>query len=303
MKEYRYKAYGVTFETPFPCPLEKYTKGIPQIRITYGKTPDALTPVQNEGVLYQANESEFLFYLKGVGRYWVQSPKKIIIQPDEEASVKDLRVFLFSSVFGYLLQKRGFLTIHANAVRFHKKGILIAGPSGVGKSTLTKALIAGGARFMVDDIASISFDQSGIPYVAAGLPRLKLWKDALKKLALEPSGLEPVREGLEKYEYNQFPVIKTHAQVHLIIVLRTHNKPDIQVSRLTGAEKFNVLKSNTYRYQFLTSSKDTKNHFEMASRLAGAVEIYRITRPTGSFMLNELVEEVKKTVNTHGNER
>lgn len=50
----------------------------------------------------------------------------------------------------------GHLLIHAGALNFGGKGILLLADSGGGKSTTTLALVKGGAKFLCDDIALLS---------------------------------------------------------------------------------------------------------------------------------------------------
>ncbi|MEM8948438.1 MAG: HPr kinase/phosphatase C-terminal domain-containing protein [Pseudomonadota bacterium] len=67
--------------------------------------------------------------------------------------------------------------IHASAVRFQKKGVLLLGPSTSGKSDLALRLIDAGAVLIADDQVRLSLDgdrlHAGPPQILAGLIELR----------------------------------------------------------------------------------------------------------------------------------
>lgn len=66
----------------------------------------------------------------------------------------------------------GALVLHAACVEIDGRGILLLGPSGRGKSTLSAALALAGARFMADDITWIRLESE--PVAIPGIPDLQL---------------------------------------------------------------------------------------------------------------------------------
>lgn len=60
-------------------------------------------------------------------------------------------------------------TLHATAVSFGGKGLLIIGPSGSGKSNLALQLMALGADLIVDDLVEV-YEQEGGPWLRHPLP-------------------------------------------------------------------------------------------------------------------------------------
>ena len=67
----------------------------------------------------------------------------------------------YSTVTALLLAWRGALPFHGCAVSVGGQGILICGDSGAGKSSLTAALVAEGAKFISDDLSVVVPDQDG----------------------------------------------------------------------------------------------------------------------------------------------
>ena len=51
------------------------------------------------------------------------------------------------------------LTLHASAVVWHGRGVLLCGPSGSGKSTLSLRLIQAGARLVADDVVTVTAER------------------------------------------------------------------------------------------------------------------------------------------------
>jgi HPr kinase/phosphorylase len=103
------------------------------------------------------------------------------------------------------------LTLHATAVAFDGRGVLITGASGSGKSGLALQLIAIGAALVADDQTELSADADGVhascPAATAGLIEargvglLNAPHQASARLVLavdldqtEPDRLPPLRE-------------------------------------------------------------------------------------------------------------
>lgn len=74
--------------------------------------------------------------------------------------------FVMAVVAG--LDERGILGTHAGVVVIDGRAVLLAGPSGRGKSTLTLALVRDGARWLTDELALIDADgRTVLPYPRA----------------------------------------------------------------------------------------------------------------------------------------
>jgi hypothetical protein len=67
------------------------------------------------------------------------------------------------------LRARGLLAIHAGVVAFEEGAVILAGPSGHGKSTLTLALVRAGGALLTDEMAVIATDDRTILPFPRGL--------------------------------------------------------------------------------------------------------------------------------------
>lgn len=110
-------------------------------------------------------------------------------------SLGELRTYLLGSAIGALLIQRGLLVLHGNALERDGRAIVCLGASGAGKSTLACALMHQGWRLLADDLVAITPEGMVLP----GIPRIKLWQDALPAFGFSPGSLSPVAAGMAKY--------------------------------------------------------------------------------------------------------
>jgi hypothetical protein len=89
------------------------------------------------------------------------------------------------------LHLRGISALHASAVLVDGAAILVAGPAGAGKSTLTAALVGIGMPLLSEDLAVLTVGSDGI-VVQSGYPRLRLCPDAAPVVGRTPAELPRV---------------------------------------------------------------------------------------------------------------
>ena len=290
---YRYKAFSMNVFSRIPVTgLAEHDVQKPDIVIKEGKTPVSLENPLNKGVLFQATENEFLLNIMDLGRIHVQNGDTIIIERITDTSWNEFSAFILGTVFGALLHQRRLLPLHGSSVVYKKKGLIFAGTSGTGKSTLAAAFINRGARLLADDISLISFI-GGKPEIIPAFPGMKIWEDSLKQLGKNPGKYRPIRKDLKKYLY---PVDKYHDQeitVDHIFIISSHNRETFEIKDLQGIEKFNVLKNNTYFFRGMNKTGILEKHFQMCNVLAQHVPVSHITRPNSSFRIDELIKEIE----------
>ena len=90
-----------------------------------------------------------------------------------------------------LLERRGRYALHAGCLAHEGRGVLVAGPTGSGKSTLTLALVRAGLGFVSDDIVFLTEDGRALGFAdAAGVT-----DDGAQRFGLEAA---PKAEGFPK---------------------------------------------------------------------------------------------------------
>jgi hypothetical protein len=116
-----------------------------------------------------------------------------------------------------------FLILHAAVVAINDQLLLIAGPPGSGKTTMTQDLLAGGATFFSDDFAPID-RQSGL---IAPFPR-SLWirsRPTAANFPSEPASAAPPHDWLRSaktplgLEDCHFPVAKQPGRASCLVIL------------------------------------------------------------------------------------
>lgn len=293
---YSYKAFNLNIFSQFPVTgfaTSEYAE--PDVRVVEGIVPDSLTNPRNEGVFFQSTETEFLLKIDALAWYYVHDGREIIIQKNDTSTWQEVSVFLSGIVFGVLCHQRKLLPLHASTVIYENKCILFMGLSGSGKSTTAAYYIRKGGRLVADDVSVI--DYSGdIPLVLPAYPSIKIWEDSLHKLGVKTNKLNPVRNELKKYYFPVERFQKEPVPLNHIIVLHAHNKFTFEKKEPEGINKFRMLKKHTYLFKGIPHTGMENTHFIMINRLAKQIPITVITRPAGSFMLEDLNERVLHTV-------
>jgi hypothetical protein len=290
---HKYKVFGLKIlsEPELPeLPLADFD--ICDVEIKFNEVPLEIQDHKGKGVLYQAKPGKFLFRLESVGAYYVEDGKRINLQRLNNSTDEELRLFLLGSAFGALIHQRKLLAFHGSTVVKDTKALIIAGISGTGKSSLAATLVKRGYSLLADDISVIGFE-NGKPLVYPGIPHLKLWKDVLIKLGENPDKHDKVRPQILKYRkqvknsYAAKPLL-----VEKIIILSSKNTEGFDKTEIKGIDKFNTLKNNTYRFQYVDALGLSAEHFDLCSRLANCVEVVQIMRPSSPLLLEELADFV-----------
>jgi hypothetical protein len=294
---YKYRAFGVNIGSDFLLPELIATENRGDVLIISGKVPEKIENPKSEGVCYQAAPGIFLLNIKNVARYLVTNGSEIVVEPYPGAAEDDIRLFLLGSSFGALLHQRGYLPFHGSVINIRGKAIIFSGVSGSGKSTLAGAFQKRGYPVLSDDVANISLDEVQHPFVHPSYPQIKLWKDSLLKLGEEPELHKKLRIKLDKYGVHIHKgYFNESLPLAAIYILIAQNSGNDEIEAVTGIEKFNALRKNTYRYTYLAGLDLSEQHFNTCTRMASAIRVKRITRGTSSFSLDKLTEIVEKDI-------
>jgi len=290
-----WRACGLRFESDFdlrPLPHEAGNEKPDIVVRRTAVSPNGIRNPQLTRALAQIGNGCVWFDVPGVARFRVDKGREIKVDPYPEADEKSIVLFLLGSALGAALHQRGFLVLHANAIQVGDGVVLFAGASGVGKSTAAAAMLERGFEVLADDVTAIN--ESG--EFAAGIPRLKLWKDVLGMMNTTLEGLERIRLQVDKYHL-PMPARETRRPlpVKAIYILNTANemKPrQFDLKRLEGSAKFLVLRGQTYRSHFMKGLGLKPRHLKLCATLAQRTPIARIIRPTARFNARQLAARV-----------
>lgn len=222
-----------------------------------------------------------------VGRYRVEGGRTILIDPAPGASDRNMRVFLLGSAMGALLHQRGLLPLHANAVAFGGRAVAFLGRSGAGKSTLADWFAARGHAVLCDDVCAVGFDERGAPLAFPGVPRLRLWEDALARSGRSAADYERSFDGHEKYDV---PLAAARPAEPLPLAAcyllggapgDEGGPPEAGIERLQAGDAVEALVANTYRGGFVHKLGFAERHLRSCLAVARSVPVYRAVRRWG----------------------
>lgn len=221
----------------------------PDLRIALGPVPERLDVlILDRPFLQVAADKSCRFTMPGVANYLIDGQgRQVVIAPVLDSAAPDIRVFLFGTVFGIICYRRGLLPLHASCVRMGDTAVAFAGPSGMGKSTLAASLMQRGFVVLADDVTVVDFSAQGGPQVLPTFPRLKLWRDAMQRIAAPTDGMERSRQMLDKFH---LPVEADFQAAPLPLKAIFHLSPeatDSGLRRLHGAEAVIRLGQDLYR--------------------------------------------------------
>ena len=231
-----------------------------------------------------------LIAIDGIAEFSVSDGTMISVAAVPGASPRNIRLYLLGSAMGLLLHQRGLLPLHANAVEVGGRAIAFIGPSGSGKSTLAAWFHDNGYQVLADDVCVVRFGADDAPSVCPGLPRLRLWKEALEASGRDATHYARSYAGDDDWEKFDVPLDQAgrpRASTPLAGIYLLAQGDLATVDRLAGVEAADALFANTYRGRFVAEAGDPKMHWEACVRLVQSTPIFRAVRHWGLDRLEE----------------
>jgi hypothetical protein len=233
---------------------------------------------------YSVTGDGTLLTVTGVGRFLIRDGREIVVERDSRAADRNVRLFLLGSAFGALLHQRGLLPLHANAIDVAGRGIAFAGHSGAGKSTMAAWFHDRGHTILADDVCVVTLDSAGKAVAWPGVPRLRLWREALEKSGRTVAGHRRSFDDLDKWDV---PTAASAAARPLpleriyVLARAEETAPAPLVRRLAGVEAVDALVANTYRGGYVRLAGLTGAHLARCLEIARAVPVFEARRAWG----------------------
>ncbi len=301
---WKYRVFGFNILSTIELPELLETEFEKQdVYIDLDKTPFSLEKSISNGVLFQANENEFLFRLDSVGAYYVQNGNRITVERLNDSTDEELRLFLLGSSFGALIHQNNLIPFHGSTVTRNGIAIIIGGASGSGKSTLAASLVKKGFDLLADDISVIDLLNKN-PIVYPGIPHLKLWSDVLKEIGEDVHNHPRVRPQLLKYRvslnkgYSRKP-----SPIGVIIIISSKNTRGFEIQEVKGLSKLKLLRDNIYRQHYIAGNHNQEQHFYHTSELASKVEVFHLQRPMHPLQIAEMTDFLLNEVKSISNDK
>ena len=240
----------------------------------------------------EAADGRLLFRAMPTARFLV-TRDSVVVDTSLRPDAPEWRVVLLGPVLGLLCYLRGLVPLHASAVRIGTKAVALAGPSGIGKSTLAAALAQRGHDLICEDVCPLDVVAEQ-PLVLPTFPALKLNAASLGILGVDPSGLPRVQFEDEKYQlllrHNFDPSPQPLSKVYL---LEDALEGDDAIISVDGVEAFERVSAEIFRPAFGRRLLTKPTLFAMAAKLTGRVEVRRLVRQRNFMRLPTLIKSIE----------
>jgi hypothetical protein len=285
-----YSAYGLSVYSELPLPELGAGLGPPDVWIRRGSVQMDSRPISRQ---------EQFIYGSQVGAFHLSGGTEIVVEPRKGADDASVRIVLLGRVMACLLWQRGWLPLHSSGVTIDDQVVLIAGPSGMGKSTLAAALHARGHRVVTDDVAPVRIS-GGECIVLPSWPRLRLLPQSLTTVESMASG------GL--FRDRVFQVDKYNVNLQ-----QTHGAYPIAVRQIYFLDEAAELRSEPVGLPLATASLNhhsfvrqgrcdedaARHHLELCSAVASRVPVRHMKSPKLFTALPDLVRLIEEECKTY----
>ena len=286
-----YRAFGLTLRSCVPLPAPdrpgwQHRRRRGQLR--HGRARSARRgPTARTA---SGGTRNLLLTVDRIARYLVTNGRDIVIDRHPAATDADVLLYLLGSAMGALFHQRDDLVLHGSAIDIGRSAVGFLGTSGAGKSTLAAAFRQRGYPVLTDDLCVVRSTGDGALHAQPGLAQMKLWDDALERLAIPAASLARVGAGLDK---RAVPVDTGFSQRALplsrLYVLGSRDADAIELTPLEGSQRFMALMDHTFRSSYLAGLGVRASHFRRVVATAQATPVIAVRRPESSSSVGQLV--------------
>ena len=290
-----YTAFGLTFTSPFALP-ELQAVNLPatasaevaaDVIISFGRLG-----LPTPGRIRIATETEEYHFAEDIAAFLVRHGREIIIDPQPSATDAVLQQGLLGLTLTILLRQRGWLALHASAIRVGRAAVLFVGPKGAGKSTTAVAFAAAGHQILTDDIAALRRAEPGYELLPS-FPRIRLHQEAATLLVQLGEGRRAPLDlsGKRNYALNGHFYAEP-LPLQCIYLLADGAVPQIETPAPAAAVR-ELFHQAFQRYRKLLDQATRLRHFQLCLELSTHVPVRRLSRPREFAQLPALVRLVE----------
>lgn len=251
------------------------------IEITLGPVPARLPEATYRAPFLQlAGKDQARVEIHAVAAYHVEHGRRITVAPTSGGEGGAVGLFLLRAAFPIAWMQRGLYVMRASTVEIDGHAVALAGVSGIGKSTLTAALIAAGHRLLSDDVSVIDADAAGGPLVLPTAPVQRLWRDSLTALAIEPGARVRNDPRMEKFEHHIPTAFQPEPRpLAAICNLDRMLRAQPVIERTTGAATLQAVRGHALRLHAAHKMGLEPTLFRQVARIAMHVPHATLRRP------------------------
>jgi hypothetical protein len=287
-----YALHGLVIESPLALDAT-IVSDRPDYRVELAEPQDArhkppgrcIAELHQPAISYWCCEAEddptrWLLRYPALGDFTVdRTGGTIAAHPRPDVAPDFLGLLLAGSVAAHLIDAAGGdMVLHASAVEVAGSALAIAGPSGVGKSTLAAALCGAGGRLVSDDTLRVSIADEGADCFR-GATRIRLRSAASELARIEGAEASETIDGRLGVDPPQTAAPRVRLG-GVVVPVPSREAAAVDVERLAGRDALVQL----LRSPRVAGWKDPdrlRSHFESCASLVRDVPVFRAVVPWG----------------------
>lgn len=294
-----YRAFGLNIASEIELPeLPLAPVGVSaDVEVRFGKSPPSLPGGKSVDQGVSALPGAMLIDTP-TARFLVRGGAKIFVEAKPGQSERDTRGYLLGSAMGAIIHQRGLLPLHANAIVVGGEAAAFAGDMGAGKSTLADFFRRRGRAVLSDDVCVVTFTADGRVLAWPGIPRIKLWDDALTAAGASADGLERVFDEQAKYSLplSAATPVEPIPLASLYLLERGDASEPSSIRAMAGAEAFDQVRSNIYRGEYAAALGKSEVQFANLVALLKRVRVFAARRAWGFDVFRQEAEALERHV-------
>jgi len=260
---------------------ERNERGVHHVRVSRSRHPD----------LYRVDyEDGTRIFVDGCG-------SNIWALDAEGATIEDTATYLLGPTLGFVLRLRGVTCLHASVIAIDGRAIVLAGPSGFGKSSLAAAFATRGFPILGDDVAAL-VDGGDCFAACPAYPRIRLWPRSVEALFGSPDALPRITPTWDKrflaLDGGRFRFEERTLEVGAVYLLADRDPAagGPRIEALGGHEALMGLVGNTYT-NYLLDKPMRARELDALSRLASSTRIRRAVPAIEFSRIGELCDAIE----------
>jgi hypothetical protein len=237
-----------------------------------------------------------LVYGDGVRFAVDRSGREVWMDWPGTSSLDDAATYLMGPVMGYVLRRRGIVSLHASAVRVDDHAIVLVGEGGIGKSTTAAVFARLGFGVLSEDVVALD-DQKNRFLVRPGYPRINLWPDSVRALFGSEEALPRITPTWEKrflaldqvdyrFEVNPLPLGAIY-----VLASRDSVAQAVSFEAMNASSGLMTLVANTY-VNYLLDAEMRRQEFDVLGRMVATVPVRTVRAPDDPARLREFCAAV-----------
>jgi hypothetical protein len=241
-------------------------------------------------------KNRLVFLIEGVGRVLIEDGKRIVFNAWPDSDPQRVRLNFIGTVQSILWHQRGYIPLHASAVKVGERAIAVGGPTRGGKSAIAAALTARGCPLVADDFTVVDWAQKP-PLVLPGYQKLRLWKDAAVELDVLDAVVAKAHPAMDKYVVAPAKTFSGEAPALTdLFLLAGERGEELHIERLRAVPSFQNLLAAVHMPDEARALGLQSQIFSSLNAIVSSVNIWQVTAPDDLRRVRDVADAVLRRV-------